>query len=235
MANSDIFLDAFAAIETYLRRRCGINRRATFYQLVDDAARSLPNVRRYRDDLKEYADLRNAIVHERTDKHVIAEPNDKAVKDILRVKSLILKPPTVIPLFQSRVAIIQVSDTIGSAAKLMFEHSFSQMPVSTAGKIVGLLTANTISRWLGAIAAEGTFNLNAATISDVLRYTEDAENHVFVGRNTTLFDVLEQFQKFESRGKKLDAVLVTETGKSAENLVGILTVADLPKILSLLQ
>lgn len=191
MANSDTFLDAFASIEKHLRRRCGVNEKVpfSFYQLVDEAAKSLPEVRRYRDDLKEYADLRNAIVHERSDGHVIAEPNGKAVKGIERLASLILKPPTVVPLFQSQVFMLNTSDTIGTAVKLMVEHSFSQIPVIETDHIAGLLTANTIARWLGANVGEDIFSLNATTIADVLRYTEDAENHVFVSRNTTLRSV----------------------------------------------
>ncbi len=235
MGNSDIFLDAFTSIEKHLRRRCKVDRRVPFYQLVEEAAKSLPEVRRYRDDLKEYADLRNAIVHESSDGHVIAEPNSKAVESIKRLASLILKPPTVLPLFQTQVITLNTSDTIGAAVTLMVEHSFSQIPIIRDGHIVGLLTTNTIARWLGANVREDIFSLSETTINDVIAYTEDPENHVFVNRRITLFEVLERFQDFENRGKKLEAVLMTDAGKSTQRLLGILTVSDLPKVLSELR
>ena len=118
---------------------------------------------------------------------------------------------------------------------MMVEHSFSQIPITEDGHIGGVLTTNTIARWLGANVREDIFSLSETTINDVIAYTEDPENHVFVNRKTTLFEVLERFQDFDNRGKKLEAVLMTDTGKSTQRLLGILTVSDLPKVLSELR
>jgi hypothetical protein len=87
--NSESFLNSFAAIEKHLRSIGKADRSASFYQVVDSSARSDRVVRRYRDDLKEYADLRNAIVHERFDGHVIAEPNDRAVADLSKLQAML--------------------------------------------------------------------------------------------------------------------------------------------------
>jgi hypothetical protein len=88
MLNSDRFLNAFNSIERYLREFAKQGKETRFYALVDLASNSNPAVRRFKDDLKEFADLRNAIVHERTDGHVLAEPNDKAVNEIAAIPNL---------------------------------------------------------------------------------------------------------------------------------------------------
>ena len=80
MKNSERFLNAFSKIEKYIRKLIAGDRRATFYALVDDASKKNSAVNTYRTDLKEFADLRNAIVHERTDGHVSAEPRDDTVQ-----------------------------------------------------------------------------------------------------------------------------------------------------------
>jgi predicted transcriptional regulator len=235
MSNSEAFLNSYSAIEKHLRSRTGSDRSLSFYQLVERASTSMLEVKRFRVDLKEYADLRNAIVHERSDGHVIAEPNDRAVQDIRSIESLILKPPIVIPLFQQKVQCLEESSSIGKAVSLMHKHSFSQIPITKSGSFHALLTANTVARWLGAQVDDDVFSVDETTIVEVLKYTEDPENHSFLSKGSTLFQVLECFDDFVHRGKRLEAVLITERGKQSEALLGILTVYDLPKVLSKIQ
>ena len=195
----------------------------------------MPEVKRFRVDLKEYADLRNAIVHELSDGHVIAEPNERAVHDIQRIELLILNPRTVIPLFQQKVQSLEESSSIGQAVSLMHKHSFSQIPITTSGTYLALLSANTIARWLGSQVDDDVFSVDETTIGEVLKYAEDTEDHTFMSKGSTLFQVLECFDDFERRGKRLEAVLITEKGNKSEALLGILTVFDLPKVLIKIQ
>ena len=228
--NSDRFLDAFSSIEKFLHRAAKKERGAPFYALVDTVGQSNPAVRHFARDLKEFADLRNAIVHERTNGHVIAEPNDRAVAEIERIVETITNPPKVIPLFQTEVLRLQISDSVAEAVKSMYDRSFSQIPVYDGEKFAGLLTTNTVAVWLGSCAEEEIFSLTETTIATVLEYTEDEDNHLFVGRGTTLSEIQERFQEYERRGKRLEAILVTESGKATENLLGVVTIWDLPKV-----
>lgn len=230
MLNSDRFLHAFNSIERYLRELTNQGKETRFYVLVNLAGNSNFAVRRFRNDLKEFADLRNAIVHERTDNHVLAEPNDQAVNEIERITSLLLNPPKVIPQFQSKVYTLLLNDSIAKAAETMFAKSYSQIPIYDTTVFVGLLTANTIVRWLGACVTEEIFSLTETSIANVLTYTEDKDNFSFLDRDTTMFEALERFQLYERKGKRLEAILITQTGKPSETLLGIITIWNLPKI-----
>src|SRR5919201_3927910 len=95
ISSSAKFLDAIAAIETLLRKMSGAGRLVGFYQLVDSAAQRSPSVRRHKDDLKEYADLRNAIVHERSGGRAIAEPHERVVSELRRLAVALANPPRV--------------------------------------------------------------------------------------------------------------------------------------------
>jgi predicted transcriptional regulator len=231
MLNSMRFIKAFNSIEQYLRKQTQNDKRLHYYDLVNIATKSNAIVRRYERDLKEYADLRNAIIHESSDGHVIAEPNELAVNDIEHINSILHKPPSIIPLFQSEVSSFSVNDSIGAAVKLMLYQSFSQVPVFNEERFVGLLTTDTISRWLGSCVADDIFILSETKINHVLRYTEDRKNHIFLKKGSTIFDALETFQEFENRGKSLKAILITESGKSTQKIIGIMTISDLPKAL----
>ena len=234
MSNSKRFLQVFASIENYLRELTPKDKRISFYERVDTVGRAKPAVRRFDRDLKEFADLRNAIIHESSDGHVIAEPNERAVQDLERIAEVILKPPIVIPLFQTEVITLSQSDAIALAVQTMFERSISQVPVTagaTRREFMGLLTTNTVARWLGAGLGGGDAKLEHTTIGDVLAYTEDADNHCFLARDATLFEAIECFQRYETEGRRLDAVLITANGKSTERIIGTMTIADLPRAL----
>ncbi len=230
MENSDRFLDAFGTIERLLRTTTDEDRRTPFYRLVDHAARVNPVARRYQNDLKEFADLRNAIVHERTDEHVIAEPNDRAVREIMHILTLMQDPPRVIPLFQQEVFYMTVDDPVAVAAYAMVERDFSQVPVYEGERFAGLLTTDDIARWLGRCVCDNQPYVVETPLADVLACTADHENVVFFGREGTLFEALDAFQEAEKSGKRLEAVLITASGSPAEALLGIITVLDMPAI-----
>lgn len=232
MKNSERFLNAFAAIEKYLRNKCSLDQWETFSRLLDVASKSMPEIRRYKDDLREYGELRNAIVHDnRGDGYVIAEPNTAAVESIEKIRDLIKKPPVAFPLFQSTVLSHDINDLIGSALKEMTEKTFSQIPVLSNGKFKALLTTDTISRWLGSNVEDDIFSLKETTIGHVLKFTEDPDNFHFVSKKITLFGVLAFFDDYEKQGIRLDALLITDSGKQNEKIIGIITVSDLPKLL----
>lgn len=237
MDNSERFLTAFGAIERRLRIMTRLEQRTRFYKLVDRTAVASPVVRRYSDDLKEYADLRNAIVHERTDEHVIAEPNDRAVRQIENILSLLENPPRVIPHFRKQVTTMTPEDPIAVAAFLMLEQDFSQLPiVNKEGHFVALLTTSDITHWIGMCVPKKTINLEETFISEIMdcNCREDLPNagpdYVFFSRDETIFAVLDIFQSTEQSGSRLEAILITEHGLPTEELLGIITIWDLPAI-----
>jgi hypothetical protein len=93
--NADRFLTAFVSIEKYLRRRTESDRLISFYALIEKTVQKDASVRAYEIDLKEYADLRNAIVHERSGGQPIAEPHDDVVRRIELLTDIITRPPGV--------------------------------------------------------------------------------------------------------------------------------------------
>jgi CBS domain-containing protein len=230
MSNADRFLNAFNTIEQELYRILDLGQHRRFYELVKQASRVNPVVERYKADLMEYGDLRNAIVHTRTDGRVMAEPNDQAVEEIEQIASYLREPPKVVPLFQKEVVTMAAGDPIRKAIKFMYDRGYSQVPISSGGSVTALLTAGTVVRWLADCLEQGAFNPHETPISAVLEYTEHAQNYIFVNTATSLFDVQDMFYQYEQGGKKLEAILITENADPAEPLLGIITIWDLPLV-----
>lgn len=234
-SNSSRFLEAFNKIERHLRQVTKLDKHIPFYHVIDEASRSSRAVSYFSTDLKEFADLRNAIVHEDTNGHVIAEPNDRATNEIEHIASTLLNPPKVIPLFCKDVSRLKTSDNVAEAVVFMFNQSFSQIPIYDDRKFFALLTTNTVARWLGACVGEDIFSLRETVIRTVLDYAEDQDNYCFLSKGATIFEALEKFHSYEKAGKRLEAILITENGKPTESPIGIITIWDLPQIYRLLE
>jgi CBS domain-containing protein len=229
--NSDRFLWAFNELHERLARLAGEDRRTPFVRLVDLLSARDRVVRRYADDLKEFADLRNAIVHERLDERVIAEPNDWAVAQIERIRSLVVDPPRVIALFRRRVTSLSAEQSVADAVAAMYEGGFSQVPVYSGRDFAGLLTEHLLARWLGARARDGAVSLSATAIVEALAHGDDDGQFQFVHEDLTAIEALDLFAAHQRRGRRLSALLITRNGTPAEPLLGIMTIWDVPRAL----
>jgi CBS domain-containing protein len=229
-AASSRFLDAFAAIEKHLRRLVKADRHVPFAGVAARAAVKDAAVRRLRDPLLELAELRNLVVHSYSRTAPLASPSEHAIGRIEAIKDELLSPPRLHPAFAKAVATCRPADPVGVAARKMHQGTFSQLPVHDGVRLVGLLTAETVARWLAARLAEGVGLLEEEPVEAVLKHQEGGREWRLLGHTATVFDALEAFEECHRSGRVLDAVLLTPHGSAAEAPTGILTTADLPEL-----
>ena len=111
--NSDRFLTAFNRIDHTMRDIVGMKDFIPFYRLVDQAKKRSPLVRKYEDDLRSYADLRNAIVHHRiSSDYIITEPHIYVVEKIEHIDEVLARPKLVGQLFRKRGMSFQATDSL---------------------------------------------------------------------------------------------------------------------------
>jgi predicted transcriptional regulator len=228
--NSERFLNAYSTIEHELERILDLKDHRRFFELVERGAKVNPVVERYRFDLKEYSELRNAIVHDRAGGEIIAEPNDEAVAHIERIVKLLLEPPRVAPLFMKEVLTLSISHPVSRAIREFSQMGYTQAPVLEDGLVVGLITSNMIVRWMGKSLANNSFDINKTTLREVIRVAGHELNYEVVSTNKSLFEIPDLFYHWQQEGKKLEAVLITRKGKLNEPLQGIITNRDLPLV-----
>jgi hypothetical protein len=68
------------------------------------------------------------------------------------------------------------------------------------------------------------------TVQEALRHTEYDANWQLLPRTALLSEVVNAFDAAERNGKRLDALLVTQSGRATESLLGIVTIHDVPKV-----
>ncbi len=213
-----------------MKRILNLKNHPRFFELIDKSARVNPIIERYRFDLKEYGELRNAIVHDRSGGEIIAEPNDYAVSHIEQIAHLLLEPPKVAPLFLKEVLSLSASDPISRAIRELSRMSYTQVPVLGNGETICLLTSNMIVKWMGLSLADDTFDISATTLQAVIKKVGHENNYEVVSVNHSLIEIPDLFYHWQQQGKKLEAVLITQNGKLSEKLRGIITNRDLPLV-----
>ena len=232
MDNAQRFLNAFAMIEKQLKQITGVTRYSRFYQLLNQASRSSGLVRKYEMELQEYADLRNAIVHQRSDEgHIIAIPIDEVVADIEELARKICEPPKVSAHFLKPVKICDPQTEIREAVDIMETMGSSKLPVYAQGGFHALLTMEMIARWTRHQSR--TNQPLSGVVSDCLYFKDKKERVLFLPRTADVTEAQDLFEASLHRGVSISAILITESGSAHQKPIGIITVADLPLLYEL--
>lgn len=230
LSRAERFLNAYAAIEKEMKRILESKDHRPFVDLVNKSVRVNPIIERYRFDLKEYGELRNAIVHDRAGGEIIAEPNSAVVKNIEHIAGLLLEPPRVIPLFKREVFTLPAGQPVARAIRDLSKLSYTQAPIMKDGIMQGLLTLKMIVQWMGQSLANNSFDIEKTTIGDLLDQVGASDQYEYVSAGKSLLEIPDLFYRWQDQGKKLEAILITKSGKKDEPLLGIITNRDLPLV-----
>jgi hypothetical protein len=235
------FIQLFNEIDHHIKRLVKSNGGEGFFRRVQWATRDQPALKRYSDDLIEFAELRNALVHDRRfPNKVIAVPTADTLRHFRQLVERIVRPRRVIPLFASDLRVFAPDELLSAALEYMHQRGFTQIVVRDRGEL-RLATASGITRWLAAAAdgpprvgsdgketpASCCVDLAAATVGDIVAL-EKPEALALVAADTTLEEAVDVFQRaVAGRHGRLFALLITQHGRATEPPLGIITPADL--------
>ena len=226
MTNAERFLNAYAQCEKKLAELAEQPKYIPFSQLVARCANRSRVVALNQQSLREYNELRNAIVHIRgSEKEIIAEPCDSVTEDIERIAKLLTEPHDILKYASMPVKTIHIDTSIRDAFHLMQEMDTSKVPVYKGQNFVGMITLDEIAK----VAMQG--KTDDTVVSDVLSSTKNSRVVFTSKRNVDV--VLRYFDKAREEGITLLAILITESGKPSEKPIGIITTSDLPNILKI--
>lgn len=225
--NSERFLTAFNRIEKKLRAIINNGKTIGFSKMVRMLKNADAIVGRYSDDLLEYAELRNAIVHNKTTvAHAIAEPHDSVVEQIELIEKELLEPRKVSPKFIKRVISFQQSEPISHLLATIHAKKVTKFPIYDQGKFIGMISQRALTFWLAGNMFESEKFPIDAKIGDILKF-ETNGNYMFISEDTTVLKAIEIFKKQVGEGNRLEALLITKNGKRTEKLIGIITNLDI--------
>ena len=212
-------------IDTFLRNASGSDKQAPFSYLIRSYFGRHPSWQDA-DVLRKIGDVRNAIVHEKTEAYGYAAIPTTELANRLRIcRDRLTKPELAIPKFQKAVKRVSTDDTLEKVLRLIKDRDYSQFPVYEGDHFRGLLTENGITRWLAnhVITENSLVELEDVIVKQVISNDEKRRNYSFVPRNIRVDDLAGHF----APQKLVEAVLITANGKQPEELMGIVTRWDI--------
>ncbi len=216
------FIGAYNKIDKKLRQLYNVKSNATFPDTVRRAAASSALIRKYEDDLIDYARLRNAIVHSSSDDMTIAEPHVDVVEKLERIERLLGSPPRAVGTVAKRAVCFAADTKIRQAIERMARGNYSNVPVLRDGKVVGVLNNKLI---VEAVAKRLDGDVDAyiagATIGSIL--TPEANHYALLPDTASVDEILSAFE----HNRKLQIVVLTYKGFPDGEIAGVVTTGDL--------
>jgi CBS domain-containing protein len=220
------FLTAFNAIDRLLRERTGIGDHGASFRSV---LRRFLRTQGWRgaERLEEYADLRNLLVHETLAPDAwLAVPTEEVVRRIEAIRDRLAGARRADEAFRRRVEALDRATPLAEAMRLVHRTGYSQFPLTSSGRLVGLLTDRGLARWWAARVAEPGADvgaaLQAASAGDVLLADADRVTWAIAAGDVDAVGVLARFVDAPT----LEAVVITGNGREDGELLGIATHLD---------
>ena len=184
-------------------------------------------IRHYKDDLCQFAKLRNAIVHEKIDvDYYIAEPHLDVVEEIERIAAEFEEPRTGLSISSKEVYYFFEEDLLKDVLSCMKKTGHTRFPIyDKEDKYSWLLSTREIIAWLTNQFDNPKMNLNHVTVKEL--HMKGKSHVVFVSQNTTVFEIEDIYDEDD---EKIEAIIITATGKSTEKPNGIITSRDLLEV-----
>jgi predicted transcriptional regulator len=231
--NAELFLAAFNQIERYLTTSFDSTHHLGFKRLVDRLSKENSLVALYKQDLIEFLELRNAIVHQSTGLP-IAEPSDEVVVRIQELQQKLTHPPQAIDIATKPVYSCDVQDNIAEVVRTMHTERYIYVPVYSNQEFVGVFSENTLTKWLANIATVEGFVIREQIIGDVIDFLDQSDDkynaYTFVAKDIDAFTIRDKFLSYLSDRKRLSAIFVTAHGSPQEEILGIITAWDIHKL-----
>lgn len=230
--NAELFLGTFNEFEKFLKYTYNHGKHDSFRILIFQASRYNPIIKKYKNDLITYGDLRNAIMHNfDKDGEAIAVPRDKVVKHFSEIWEKV-KNPEKVEIFFKPVHTVNIHDKLSEALKLIHEFKISQLPIIENNIVIDVLNSLQIVEWLSGLSE---VKPSETMISEVLDNSSNRRNFAIIPSDYTVFQAAELYKQSYKQNpvnRYYDALLITKDGTENNPLLGIIVLKDIAAFLS---
>jgi predicted transcriptional regulator len=234
MSRADDFRHEFNKLEKLLRSQID----APEYVDLQSVIKTLVNVKKdrvvtnFQNDLREYSELRNAIVHQSTNKS-IAEPYEETVIALRELREKIERPKTAWDVATKNLATVKLDDSIAKVVELITKEHITSAPVLDGSEVVGFVSESTLARLIASNIEEDGTVIAAKLIRDIALdslYGDEFDKYSYASKTLSVYEIEDMFSEAISQGKRLMAIIVTNDGKPSQSPLGIITAWDLHRI-----
>lgn len=226
---ADEFLNAYRELEEALNNKYNTDEKKFGSPIVRFLSEK--ESKPYRENLDICREIRNFLSHHSEFKgERIIQPSDAMIRFLGEVTDFIKQPPLAIDFSTVFADILKttLSQKAQTVMKKMERQGFSHVPVISNGECIGVFSVSTVFTY--SLSNGMTSLRDDMLISDfgeMLDFDKhSAERFRFVDRDTTIYDVRNEFERKNRGSKRLAAVFITDNGSSKGRILGMLTPWD---------
>ena len=200
-----------------------------FYQLKEKH----PVIKQYQDDINMARELRNLLVHEKKETFNIAEPTAEFIDMLKSIRQQFENPATV-SIFNKEVVSLSDMDSLLRVLELVEQYHVSQYPVFQGQRFLGILTDNGITNWLSSVRKETPLDLNKYKVGELVSKDDKGASYEVIKQDMPLYEIEKKMiEHISQKGHSKLVLLISKTNtiKQKEDIVGIITAGDMPKIM----
>ena len=228
MTNNELFERLYNELEDLVREKYHLSSTASAVYVYETKVKS--DVAR---NLRTLRELRNYLVHDKRTSVIDAfVVTDDAIEYLKKRIEILRQPLRAIDVCVPKHHILfgYESSRLLPLLDQMVKRNISHVPVlDLSDRLMGIFSGESLFQTL---IEAGSKAIDAKTmLSDIAGFLaidkHVGEQYLFVGRNALLEDLDDLVQSTHQTTKKLTMLLVTETGKPNEKILGLITPLDL--------
>ncbi len=231
LSNSQKFLAIYNELDDFMRHDLNAEHYVSHSDLIHKMIKKGNSVfDYYYQDLKSFARLRNAIVHNPDKKTAdpIAEPHDDIVKQYQELLGKVVRPELALDSLaipMDKLYAVTLDTNVLKAMKIMNKHILSYLPIIEKYKLIGVFSDSTLFDYI--LRHQHTI-IDANLIISDLGETIDIDNHIseafiFTKKDTTVIEIEDIFRKGFKDNKRIAVVFITEDGTETGMLLGLVS------------
>lgn len=226
--NSNTFLAYYNHLDKYFAYVLSLTKYMPFTEkVIAISQKQLPVtsfVSRYQEKLKYFWDLRNQLVHgfRLENKHYVLA-SDYAVEQIKIVYEEVRNPTMVRTLCTKPLYTCVTTDTVQTVVGKMKRLGVSHVPLfDEKWALIDVLSERALAYTLMKETDKKPIRIWDISLKD------DNDEYQIISTETSLYHVEDYFAQAMKQGKTLGCLLVTQTGDATGEVLGIITINDLP-------
>lgn len=233
--NFQEFLHAFNELHHAVAKKVNKAPDTHFGELLGTASKQKDKViETYYSQINFYRELRNLLTHNTINDEAVAQPSDYLIDEMKKVTEKIKYNKLVKDLFLRKVYTINEQDMLEDVLHFVKNAHYTQFPVFNGNKLVGIITSIGITKYLADHIDEDIISIKETSIREVLEVEEEQDFYEVISQNKSIFDIEELFTQRIKEGRTNYVLLIAKNNqiKSKEDLVGIITPWDIPKVVA---
>jgi hypothetical protein len=183
-----------------------------------------PRLREVSNLLIQFAQLRNAIVHDETNVgEVIAEPHVWTVQKIEEIEKFLLEPDKVFPKFSRKADVLDASMKVRTFLQHVLQNRYTFYPIGDKANYLGILTLKSVALYTSEVLLTGKPEMDDLTIRDLINRKEKRSIASFVSKDANTDDCKQLFKQ----SPNLEVLFITENGEPNRRILGVIRPSDL--------